>query len=132
METLTIKLAGSEYKIQPLTVGQLQDLHIGVARGVPQDVEEGVKQFWSKNIDMIAIALELEHPEITREVLSKMRLGSVKAVNETVSKILVFAGLNEPRKSLRELRAQVKALQEEIKQREEENAALLGEESPAA
>src|SRR6185312_8935525 len=101
-------------------------------RGVPQDVEEGVKQFWSKNIDMIAIALELEHPEITREVLSKMRLGSVKAVNETVSKILVFAGLNEPRKSLRELRAQVKALQEEIKQREEENAALLGEESPAA
>lgn len=132
METLTIKLAGSEYTIQPLTVGQLQDLHIGVVKGIPQDAEEGVRQFWAKNVDVIAVALEKDHPEVTREVLGKMRLGSVKAVNETVSEILVFAGLNEKKQSLATLRAQLKSLQEEIRQREAENAALLGEESPAA
>ena len=127
METLTITLADKEYTVQPLTIGQLRDLHVGIVEPIPADLKEGTRQFWERNLAIISKALEGEHPEMTPEVLSKMRLGNIKSVKETVDAILVFTGLSEPKKSLPELRVQMKALEAEIRQREQEAAFVMGE-----
>ena len=93
MENLTITLAGKEYTIQPLTVGQLQDLHIGVVRVPSTDSSEAVKDFWKTEIDTIVAALSQDHPDMTAEVVRKMRLGSLKEVKKQVDAILLYAGL---------------------------------------
>lgn len=95
METLSITLAGQKFEIQPLTVGQLQDLHIGVVEPIPDDPADSVRQFWSRNIKLIAIALAEAHPQMTEETIRKMRLGTLPAVKQTVEDILVFAGIVE-------------------------------------
>lgn len=95
MEKLTITLAGQKYDIQPLTVGQLQDLHIGVVEPTPTDPVEGTRKWWSRNVALIAIALSSDHPQMTADIVGKMRLGSLTAVKETVDDILDFAGIIE-------------------------------------
>jgi len=95
LETLDIVLAGQKYTIQPLTVGQLQDLHIGVVEPTPDDPEDGVRKFWSRNIALIHTALSVDHPQMTVEIIGKMRLGTITAVKRTVDDILVFAGIAE-------------------------------------
>lgn len=92
-DTITIHLAGQAYVIHPFTVGQLEELHVGVVLPESADPKENVRQLWKRNVDVIAAALSQDHPQITRDVIVKMRLGSVKAVNETSNQILRFAGI---------------------------------------
>lgn len=92
METLTITLAGKQYEIRALTVGQLEELHVGVLRPI-RAAEEGVRDFWDQNVKLLVTALSVDHPEITVDVVRKMQLGSVKAVREVVAEVLKFAGI---------------------------------------
>ena len=93
METLTITLAGQKFVIQPLTVGQLQDLHVGVVETASDEPAEGVRQYWTRNIKLISIALSEAHPNMTEDTIRKMRLGTLPAVKQAVEEILIFAGI---------------------------------------
>ena len=93
MDRLTITLAGKEYEIQPLTIGQLEDLHIGILKIPSADPVEGGKEFWAQQLDTIVAALKVDHPEMTAEVIRKMRLGSLKDIKTQVNAILRYAGL---------------------------------------
>lgn len=92
-ESIQITLAGKPYSITPFTVGQLEDLHVGVIQPDSGDPVENTHQFWKRNIDIIVVALSADHPEMTEPVVRKMKLGSVRAVNEAVGEILRYAGL---------------------------------------
>lgn len=92
-ETLTITLAGKDYTIRPLTIGQLEALHVGMVEAVPADAVGETRRFWRQKIDMIAAALSVDHPEMTAEEIGKLRLGKVKAVTKAADDILRFAGL---------------------------------------
>lgn len=92
-DSIEITLAGSQYRISALTVGQLEDLHVGVVEPDPVNPVENVRQFWKRNVGILVVALSADHPQMTEECVRKMKLGSVKSVNEAVGKILRFAGL---------------------------------------
>jgi len=98
LETLTITIAGQQFTIQPLTVGQLQDLHVGVVEPVPEDPAEGVRKFWARSIGIISTALSVDHPNMTPEMIGKLRLGTLTSVKRTVDDILDFAGIVEKKK----------------------------------
>ena len=93
METLTIDLAGQKFNIQPFTVGQLQDLHVGAIELLPEDPVENTRKFWDRNIAILVSALCVDHPNINADVIRKMRLGTITAVNSTVREIMFFSGI---------------------------------------
>jgi hypothetical protein len=80
VESITINLAGTDYEIKELTLGQLEDIQSALS-GEPG----------AMNRKVIAIACE-EYPEITVEKLKKLRLGSIRKVDGIVRSILKFAG----------------------------------------
>lgn len=91
MDSLTITLSGTPYKIQELTLGQLEDLHVEIAQPITDDV----KQLWTRYRHIIAIALSEDHPGITDEALKKMRLGTLLAARTLSDSILQFGGFIE-------------------------------------
>jgi tetrahydromethanopterin S-methyltransferase subunit F len=90
---LNIELAGQEYVIRPLTVGQLEAIHIEMTREALK--EDVITQFWKINVATIAAALSSEHAEMTVEAVQKLRLGNIKTVKKIVEDIRIFAGLVE-------------------------------------
>ena len=92
-QKLTIELAGQEYVIRPLTVGQLEALHVEQLREAPKD--EVLKTYWGRHVSTIAAALSVDHPEMTEEAVKKLRLGNLQNVLHTVEEIQLFAGLVE-------------------------------------
>ena len=93
MERLTIHLAGNQFTIGPLSIGQLEELHVGVLEPPVNDPQENARQLWKRNRAIIVAALSLDHPEITLEVLTKMRVGNAKTLAKIVDSILAFSGL---------------------------------------
>ena len=81
MESITITLAGQDYEIKELTLGQLEDIQSALS-GDPGEM----------NRKVIAIACSEDHPDITAEKLKKIRLASIKKVDAIVRAILKFAG----------------------------------------
>lgn len=81
MQALAIKLADREFTIQPLTVGQVEEIHDILTR-------QGSKK--TANRDIIAAALSEDYPDLNCDAVRKMRLGSVKVVNSVVEQILAF------------------------------------------
>lgn len=87
MEKLTIHLAGQPYEIQELTLGQLEDMQDAILK--PAAAGAFSK---STNREVLAIALREDHPSLTLDALGKLRLGSIKKLDETVRSVLQFAG----------------------------------------
>lgn len=88
-----LKFAGQVFVIHPFTVGQLEALHVGVVIEDGKSPKEDVEKLWARNKAILVAALSEDHGHITAEHLSKMRLGSLKVVNEAVNKILEVAGI---------------------------------------
>lgn len=82
METLKIKLAGTEYEIKELTLGQLEEIQDTLVKADPKD----------RSRKILAVALSDGYPDITSEMIGKMRLGSVHKVARVVDEVLKFAG----------------------------------------
>lgn len=93
MPNLKIHLAGIDYDIQPLTIGQLESLHIGVVEPQSEDPQESARQLWKRNIGIIVSALSVDYPHMTAEKLATLRVGSFKDVTKVVDSILIFSGL---------------------------------------
>jgi hypothetical protein len=93
LPNLTITLAGIKYEIQPLTIGQLEALHVGVVEPQSENPQESARQLWKRNIGIIVSALSIDYPHMTPEKLATLRVGSFKDVTKIVDSILVFSGL---------------------------------------
>lgn len=92
-QKLTIELAGQEYVIRPLTIGQLEVLHSEQVRDAPNG--DVVKGYWNGHVATIVAALSADHPEMTEDAVRKLRLGNLQKVIRTVEEIRIFAGLLE-------------------------------------
>ena len=88
MQSITINLAGTDYEIKELTLGQIEEMQDAVLSPAPQGKGIDTKL----NREIIAIAMSVDHPTITREVIRAMRLGSIQKVSSTVKEILKFGG----------------------------------------
>lgn len=95
MDSITITLAEKQFSIQPLTVGQLEEMHVGLLLPPNADPSEGVKDWWQQTREIIVTALCEDHPDMTMDVVKKMRLGTLKVVRETREQILIFAGFQD-------------------------------------
>ena len=81
MESITINLAGTDYEIKELTLGQLEEIQSALS-GDPGTM----------NRKVIPIACSEDHSSVTAESLKKMRLGSIRKTDAVVRAILKFAG----------------------------------------
>ena len=86
MQSITITLAGQQYVIQELTLGQLEDIHTEMGQ---LGSHGNTWQYWRR---VIWIGLSIDHSQVTEESLSKMRLGTVEAVKSAADSIIVFGG----------------------------------------
>jgi hypothetical protein len=93
---LTITL-DKPYEIEELTVGQIEDIQD--ALGAFSHGTNTAILSKEANRTIIAIALSVDHPAVTRESIAKMRLGSVKKINAVVTQILRFGGFVDEAKS---------------------------------
>lgn len=93
LKTLTITIEGKDYEIKEMTCGQVEDIQelLGVFDA------PGLNRTLSKENAraIVAVAFSVDYPEVTPETIRKMRLGSVKRLNEIVSQILQFGGFIE-------------------------------------
>lgn len=87
MESITINLAGQDYEIKELTLGQLEEIQEALVKA-----PETGRIRSERNREIIAIACSEDHPDITVEKLRKMRLGSIRKVDEVTTAILKFSG----------------------------------------
>lgn len=88
MQSITLTLAGAGYKIQELTLGQLEDIHVEMAQPFSGDA----KELWARYRRIIAIGLSVDHSEITEDALRKMRLGTIQAAKLAADSIIEFGG----------------------------------------
>jgi hypothetical protein len=95
IEPITITLEEKAYKISQLTIGQQCDLQIGVVLPTSADPQENVQRAFQRNMAVIAAALSVDHPELTKEKLWSMRISPKERV-AAVDAILEFAGLVKP------------------------------------
>lgn len=95
-----LKFAGQTFTIHPFTVGQLEALHVGVVVEDGKSPKEDVERLWVRNKAILVAALSEDHGHITLEHLNKMRLGSLKVMNEAVNKILEVAGIIKKKDSV--------------------------------
>jgi hypothetical protein len=98
MEKNTITLAGTDYQILPLSLGQMRALGIGLlekrnphelpalpaggaaqpAKLTPEQVTENERATWDRMVSVVAAALSRHYPEMNAEVL----LASDTTLNE--------------------------------------------------
>ncbi len=88
-DSLTIHLGAREFTVQPLTIGQLRDLHVGAA----QSMAEGIADVWDRNIRIIVTALKEDHPDVTSDVIMKLRGVTFDEITAAVRAIFNFSGL---------------------------------------
>lgn len=88
MQKLKIELGRQECEIQPLTVGQIEDILEALSRPASKQ---------TVNREILAIALSVDHPEITADVLKKAHIGSVKKLDAEVRRVLEFGEFVEPK-----------------------------------
>lgn len=89
MKTLIIKLGETEYTIQELTVGQVEELSEIVAAN-----SSGKQIVLGKGAarEVVAIGFSEDHPNMTRDVLKKLRIGTPKPLNDAAFAVLRFGG----------------------------------------
>lgn len=93
--SLQLSLAGQTFTIQPLTVGQLEELHVGVVTPEGSGPKEKMRSFYERNIEILAVALSSDHPNMTADTIRKMRIGTLQAMTGAVSDILDFSGISK-------------------------------------
>lgn len=132
MSVFHVQLAGTDYRVQALTVGQVEELHVTLCEPPSADVVQATRQLYSSYRRAIHIALSKDHPELTAEAIGALRVGSLDELAAAADKIYRAAGLVKDRKTLAVLLAERDALNIVIAQREQEASDGLGESRPPA
>lgn len=92
MDPVTITLARKAYPVRPLTLGQLRRLSIGIRKAPPADPEAAEEWAFDQALDVIAAALERDHPEVTRAALLGLE-ATLPEMNAASLAILRLSGL---------------------------------------
>jgi len=71
---ITITLGGQPYTIQPLTVGQLEDITVAILAPDTDDTQKNARLGFERMIEALAAALKEDHPSVTVEAIRKMRI----------------------------------------------------------
>lgn len=88
----TITMGGRRYALRPLTLGQLRRVLPAFARAAGLVREEAI----DAAIDIVATALERDHPALTRDVLLGIEMRPVELI-AAVDAIARLSGLVEER-----------------------------------
>lgn len=92
VDKLLVTLAGEEYKVTQLNLGQIEDLAIlAMLPMVPNDPQEDTRNFFKRVIGTISASMKQNNPEMTVEKIRSLpitRDEMVKAYNA----ILTFSG----------------------------------------
>jgi hypothetical protein len=91
-DPIVVKLAGIEYTIAQLSLGQLRDLSVGVVLPDGGDPQDNVRRSFNRSVDVIAVALGEANPELTPAALYNMKI-TRQEMRDATDKILTFAGL---------------------------------------
>lgn len=73
-KSITITLGGQDYAIQPLTIGQLEDVTAAIVAPDTADPQKNARLGFERMIETIAAALKDDHPAVTVEAIRKMRI----------------------------------------------------------
>jgi hypothetical protein len=113
MSDTTIKLGEKEFKISPLTIRQSRDMRIGSAELKRLPGGEGWASSYDVNIELIAIAIREDHPEVTKQQLWELRF-TEKELGAAGDAILIHAGFASSDPTIAELRAKVTSLKKDV------------------
>ena len=94
MPETTITLAGRNYAVRPLTLRQLRDLGICLAKGraAPSDAAAAERLAYDAMIETIAAALARDHPAMTGEAILDLEISLVELQRANLA-ILEHSGL---------------------------------------
>lgn len=90
--TLKFKLGDREFEVRPLTIGQLEDLDVAVTLEDSTDPQENTRRSFRRMRMAIAAAVEEDYPDVTEDVIKKMRVTRDELLGCYIS-ILQFSGL---------------------------------------
>lgn len=93
-QPITITLAEQPYEIAQLTLQQLRDLNVGVAKAITGTADQIVGASFDDAIEAIEIALRAKYPEMTAEKMYSMPI-TEKEMVDAFRDILVYAGLRK-------------------------------------
>jgi hypothetical protein len=89
--SLTITLAGTEYDIREYTVEQVAGLWELVF--APQKpLTDAGRQPMDHALDVLTVALSVDHPEMTREKIAGLRVGTFQVLDKAAKQCQEFAG----------------------------------------
>ena len=91
-EPTTITLAGQPYTVQPLTLGQIEDLSVAVVVPDSEYPADNVRRSFQRSIDAIVVALSVDHPDMTSDALRKMRI-TRQELRDAYGAVLRLSGL---------------------------------------
>lgn len=99
MDSITITLGTTNYKIAPFTFNQVRRLHACALRVPPADTagDALVEFLWQRNLDVLVTALSRSHPDVTAEKLAELEVGTLGEVQTACDECLIFSGLAERR-----------------------------------
>lgn len=90
--SIVVTLAGTEYTIAQLNLGQLRDLAIGVVLPDATDPQVNVRLSFDRSVAVMVAALNEANPELTPAALYKLKMTRAEMLAATDA-ILMFAGL---------------------------------------
>lgn len=94
-QPITITLAEKAFQIDQLTLQQLRDLNVGVAKSATGTPAELVAASFDDALETIQVALRIKHPDMTPEKMYDMPITEAEMVG-AVRDILRYAGLIKP------------------------------------
>lgn len=74
MSTFEITLAGKPYTIQPLTLGQIEDLSVSVVLADSDDPQENIRRSYQRTIGTLVAALSADYPQLDAKALRNLRI----------------------------------------------------------
>jgi hypothetical protein len=89
---ITITLAGQPYTVQPLTLGQIEELSIAVVTPTHDDPQENVRRNFARTVGILRAALAQDYPALTPEALRALRITRLE-LNTATDAILTHSGL---------------------------------------
>jgi hypothetical protein len=91
MDTLTIKLAGTEYRVPRLTLRQARALGIGVLKETPASPADQLAGSIDQSAQIISIALSKVKPEMTVDAILDSAI-DIHEARAAADAIIEFAG----------------------------------------
>jgi hypothetical protein len=92
MESLKITLAGKEFSIASLTLGQIEDLSIAIVLPDTDDPQENIRRSYSRTLATLTTALRKSFPDMTAQALRDMTI-TREELSAAYSAVLRHSGL---------------------------------------